>query len=137
MSRISALDNCGGVFGGVNQAAVQSAQTTQRNEELIKIIDSHGVRVTTTDTQAAVNLQVAIQLAIALVLSLTIASGDKADQIAQELFQRISTKQEQNQKMVIENSRGVSISVTDTQAAVNVQVLAQILAAIVAKISVL
>jgi spore coat protein X len=121
----------------VEQEAEQSSRTLQRSEELIIIRDSCGVDVKTTDTQAAVNLQVALQLAIAVVLSLTIADNEKAEAVAQDLLQRVQVRQVNQQRTVIENSRNVQVITTDTDVSVNIQVLVQVLLALVAKIDVL
>ncbi len=121
----------------VEQEAAQISRTLQRSDEVIIIKDSCGVDVRTTDTQAAVNLQVALQLAIAVVLSLTIADGNRAEAVAQELLQRVQVRQVNKQRTVIENSRNVHVSTTDTDVSVNIQVLVQVLLALVAKIEVL
>jgi spore coat protein X len=122
---------------GVQQSSAEVSKTVQTSEDHIIIKDSCDVTVTTTDTQASVNLQAAIQLAIALILSISIADGQQADKISQDLFQKIKTRQSVNQKTYIENSRGISVSTTDTEASVNIQVLLQVLLALVAKLDVL
>ncbi|MCX7570030.1 spore coat protein [Tumebacillus sp. DT12] len=121
----------------VVQDADQVTETVQISRELIVIKDSFDVEVKTTDTQAAVNLQVALQLAIALVLSITIADSDQAEKVRQDLFQRIESKQINNQRTVIEHSRGVRVVTTDTDVSVNIQALLQILVSLVAKIDIL
>ncbi|TCP58206.1 spore coat protein X [Tumebacillus sp. BK434] len=119
------------------QEAAQISRTLQKSDEVIIIRDSFGVDVRTTDTKAAVNLQVALQLAIAVVLSLTIADGNRAEAITQELLQKVQVKQVNKQRTVIENSRNVEVVTTDTDVAANIQVLVQVLLALVAKIEVL
>ncbi|MBL0386530.1 spore coat protein [Tumebacillus sp. ITR2] len=121
----------------VEQEAAQVSKTLQSSEEHIIIRDSCEVHVHTTDTKAAVNLQVALQLAVALVLSITIADSDDADHVAQELLQKVSVKQVSNQRTLIENSRNVRVTTTDTDVAVNIQVLLQLLVALVAKLDIL
>lgn len=120
----------------VLQEADQKADTTQVSEETIIIKDSCEIEIRSTDTQVAVNVQVALQVAIALVISLSIADSAKADRVTQDLLQRIQVKQVNNQKVVIQNSRCVSITTTDTDVAVNVQVLLQFLLALVAKLEI-
>lgn len=121
----------------IEQEGTQSSTTKQISEESIHVKDSCNVNIVTTDTKAAVNLQVAIQLAIVLVLSLTIASADRAEQITQEMIQRIQVKQTSDQKLIIENSRDVEVTTTDTEISVNIQLLLQILLALIAKIEIL
>jgi spore coat protein X len=121
----------------VEQEVEQVEETVQVSRELIIIKDSFDVDVKTTDTQAAISLQVALQLAIALVLSVTILDSDRAESVRQELLQRISTRQINRQRTVIEHSRGVRVTTTDTDVSVNVQALLQVLVALVAKIDIL
>lgn len=121
----------------VKQSAGESIRTVQSTEDHVIIKDSCDVTVTTIDVQAAVNLQIAIQLAIALVLSISIADGQQAEQIQQELTQHIKTKQIINQKTYIENSRGITVTMTDAEASVNIQLLLQVLLALVAKLEIL
>lgn len=122
--------------GNVEQDARQIENTVQKSNELILVKDSCDITVETTDTQAAVNIQAALQFAIALVIDISVASSDKGSRITQELLQKINVKQANNQKTVIENSRGVKVTTTDTDVSVNVQLLAQILAALVARINI-
>ncbi|MCX7570031.1 spore coat protein [Tumebacillus sp. DT12] len=121
----------------VDQDADQDIEDLQVSEECIIIRNSADVEVHTTDTQAAVNLQAALQVAIALVLSLTIADSDKAEAVTQDLLQKIETKQINKQKTLILNSQCVRVTTTDTDIAVNIQALLQVLVALVAKIDVL
>jgi spore coat protein X len=121
----------------VEQEATQVSKTVQASEEHIIIRDSCQVHVHTTDTKAAVNLQAALQLAVALVLSITIGDSDDADKVSQELLQRVSVRQLNHQKTLIENSRNVKVTTTDTDVAVNIQVLLQVLVALVAKLDIL
>jgi len=121
----------------VEQDADQDIEDLQVSEECIIIRNSADVEVHTTDTQAAVNLQAALQVAIALVLSLTIADSAKAEAVTQDLLQKIETKQINRQKTLILNSQCVRVTTTDTDIAVNIQALLQVLVALVAKIDVL
>ncbi|MFP7477045.1 spore coat protein [Terribacillus saccharophilus] len=121
----------------VNQSARQKSETEQYSKESIYVIDSADVEVTTTDTQAALTIQAALQAAIGVVLQLSIADSSKADQIAQELFQRATIKQKNVQKTFIKNSRKVRVTTTDTDLAVNVQLLLQVLLALLVRIDIL
>ncbi|WP_227935010.1 spore coat protein [Alkalihalobacillus deserti] len=121
----------------VEQEAVQVDKTLQFSEEYIFIKDSCDVTVSSTDTKAAVSLQASLQAAIALVISISVASSDQAEQITQELLQSTKTKQLNYQKTVIENSRNVDITTTDTQIGVNIQLLLQILLALLVNLDVL
>lgn len=121
----------------VKQEAKQKNKTQQYSEELIYIYDSADVEVTTTETQVALSIQAAIQAAIAIIISVSIADSQKADQIANELFQKSTISQVNKQKTVIKNSRGVRVTTTDTDIAVNIQVLLQILLALLVKVDLL
>nr|WP_245212810.1 MULTISPECIES: spore coat protein [Bacillus] len=81
-------------------------------------------------------MQAALQIAIALVINLTIADSKRAEQISTELFQASSIKQANRQKLVIEKSRDVSVTTTDTDVALSIQHLVQILVALVASIDI-
>ncbi|MGG7618365.1 MULTISPECIES: spore coat protein [Bacillaceae] len=119
------------------QEADQTTKSVQASYESIVIKDSCDVEVITTDTQAAINLQVALQAAIQLVISISIASSDQAEVLTQELTQKLINKQVNRQQTYIENSRGVKVTTTDTDLAVNVQVLLQVLLALVARLDIL
>jgi spore coat protein X len=121
----------------VAQVAKQKSTTQQFSEELIYIYDSCDVEVTSTETQVALSIQAALQAAITVILSVSIADSSKADQIAQELFQKSTINQVNRQKTIIKNSRGVRVSTTDTDVAANIQVLLQILLALLVKIDIL
>lgn len=135
-----ALDHCDDDKNNdtdVEQENVQKQVTKQISNEWIIVKDSEGVDVTTTDTQIAVSLQLAIQVAIVAVISITIGDNEQGNNVAQDLKQFMKTKQSNKQKTVIEGSRNVKVKTTDTDVAVNIQALLQILVAIVAKLDVL
>lgn len=134
-TRWSALDDCKNDES--TQGATQINETIQSSEEFILIKDSCKVEVTTTDTQVAVSIQVAIQVAIALVINLTIADSARAEQVTQQLLQNSVIKQANKQKLIIENSRDVTVKTTDTDVAISLQVLIQILIALLVSIDIL
>ncbi|MDF2858339.1 MAG: spore coat protein [Neobacillus sp.] len=134
-----ALDSCDnkGQEADVVQEADQVVKSSQESFEWIVIKDSEGIDVHTTDTQVAVSLQAAIQVAIAIVISITVGDSEKGNAVAQDLKQFFKNKQRNSQKTVIQGSKNVQVTTTDTQVAVNIQALLQILVAIVAKLDVL
>ncbi|PGK42292.1 spore coat protein [Bacillus anthracis] len=119
------------------EEAIQTDEIDQVSVEYIEIIDSADVQVTTTDTKAALSIQAALQAAIVVVVSISIADSEKADKITQELFQKSSIKQINRQKTFIKNSRNVTVTTTDTDIAVNIQILLQILLALLVKLNIL
>ncbi|MED2793552.1 spore coat protein [Bacillus wiedmannii] len=119
------------------EEAIQAGEIDQVSEEYIEIVDSADIQVTTTDTKAALSIQAALQAAIVVVVSISIADSEKADKITQELFQKSSIKQINRQKTLIKNSRNVTVTTTDTDIAVNIQILLQILLALLVKLNIL
>lgn len=130
-------DNSNTIDADVAQESAQVATTRQESQEWIIVKDSEGVKVHTTDTQVAVSLQLAIQAAIAAVISITILDNDQRNAVSQDLKQFMKTKQRNFQKTIIENSKNINVTTTDTDIAVNIQALLQVLVAIVAKIDIL
>lgn len=138
----SALDRCAKHpcspdEGDIVQDGQQVNKTLQQSEEYIFIKDSCDITVTTTDTKAAVQLQAALQAAIALVISISVLDSQEAEQVTQELLQSAKIKQITLQKTVIENSRNVEVTTTDTQIGINIQLLLQILIAILVNLDIL
>ncbi|AXF54776.1 spore coat protein [Salicibibacter kimchii] len=122
---------------GITQEATQTNKEVQVSEDFMLIKDSCDVNVTTTDVQAAVNLQAALQAAIVLVVRISLAGSDDAEDVTQELMQTSKIKQRTSQKTIIENSRDVNVTSTDVQVALNIQLLLQILIALVVTLDIL
>lgn len=124
-----------------NSTVVQDADAIlgngQYSIESIVVKDSCDVDVSSSDTQTALNIQVALQIAIAIVISISIADSNQADNVTQDLFAKLKSTQMNKQQVFIENSRGVNVTTTDTDIAVNIQVLLQVLIALIARIDVL
>ncbi|PWA12742.1 spore coat protein [Pueribacillus theae] len=134
----SALSDCPHPMeDGVLQNLDQVNKTSQSSEESIIIRDSCDIDVNTTSTQAAIGIQVAIQVAIAVIVEIAIADGDRREDVKQDLLQLIKIQQCNEQKTVIENSRGVRVTTTDNQVAVAAQIAVQVLVAILIAIDIL
>lgn len=134
-----ALDHCDdhkNDNADVEQEAKQHDSIKQVSDEWIIIKNSEDVHVRTTDTQAAVSLQIGIQVAIAIVLSITIGDSDRAKDVLQDFKQVSKTRQSNRQKTIVDRSKDVKITTTDTDIAINIQLLIQILVAIVATLDV-
>ena len=121
----------------INNEAEQIADIDQSSHELIVIRDSCDVTVETTDTQVAVSLQAALQVAIAIVVNITIADSSRAEKVTQELLEKAQIRQSNRQKLIIINSRSVDVTTTDTDVAISLQLLLQILVALVAQLDIL
>jgi len=135
-----ALDHCndnGNNNDGVQQNGVQAVSNKQQSYEWIIVKDSEGVEIQTTDTQAALSLQLGIQAAIAAVISVAIGDTDQGRAVAQDMKQFIKTKQRNVQKTIVEGSRNITVTTTDTDLAVNIQAMLQVLVTLVAKLDIL
>lgn len=79
----------------------------------------------------------ALQVAIAVVIRISIADGADETGVIQELLQLSDIEQTNKQQIYIENSKDVEITTSDTDVALNVQVLIQILVAIIVLLDIL
>ncbi|WP_236784865.1 spore coat protein [Alteribacter salitolerans] len=111
-------------------------KTTQLSEELIVVRNSCDVTVTTTDTKAAVNLQAALQAAIVILISISVADSDQAERITDDLMQSVKSKQISYQQVIIEGSKNVNVTTTDTQILINIQLLVQLLILVSAQLNI-
>ncbi|WP_280169450.1 spore coat protein [Priestia megaterium] len=135
-----ALDHCENKrFTGndVWQEADQIAKTEQQSFEKIIVKDSENVKVQSTDTQIAATIQAALQIAIAVVVRISIGDNEQGKGVIEELKQVSSIKQKNAQKTIVENSTNVRVKTTDTDVAVNLQLLLQVLVAILASLDIL
>lgn len=132
-----AMDYCDNNSADDPQAAEQDVEMEQKSFEVIIVRDSEGVDVNTTDTQVAVSLQLGIQAAIAAVIIATIGDSDQGRSVIQDIKQFTRSKQHNTQRTIIEGSKNVTVTTTDTDVAVNIQVLLQILVAVIAKLDIL
>ncbi|WP_251637855.1 spore coat protein [Sporosarcina sp. NCCP-2716] len=123
--------------GDITNTANVLSDIDQSSHELIVIRDSCDVTVSTSDTQIAVSLQAALQVAIAVVVNITIADSARAEKVTQELLERAQIRQANYQRLIIVNSRGVDVTTTDTDVAISLQLLLQILVALVAQLDIL
>ncbi|MCD7035000.1 spore coat protein [Metabacillus sp. GX 13764] len=123
--------------GQVSETAVQAEETIQDAEEYIYIKDSSNITIVTTNVEAALSLQAAIQTAIALAINLSIADSERAEKVTEQLLQSIFTRQIQKRKLIIINSHDVSITSLQTDAALSLQLMIQILLALLVQIGIL
>ncbi|GMA57463.1 spore coat protein X [Alicyclobacillus sacchari] len=102
----------------------------------IIVKDSENVEIASHDLQAALSLQAALELALAIVLSVSVADGNAASQVRDDLLARICTAQRIRRVIRVDNAYAVRVQVVATELAVQLQLLLQVLAAIVAKLEV-
>lgn len=121
----------------IEQEADQEIKNVQTSYEEIVIRDSCDVDVTTTDTKIAASIQASLQAALVAVISISIGSSSRAEAIVQDLMQKINVTQSNRQRVYVQNSKGVVVSTTDSFISVNIQVLLQILLALVVQLDVL
>jgi len=121
----------------VLQDGDQVSSLDQESTELIWVKESCNIEVNSTDTQVAASLQAGLELAIALVVNIAIGSSEQADGVSQELLQHVSTKQRNKQKIFIYNTKDARVTTTDTDVAINIQALLQVLVALVVMIDIL
>ncbi|MBR0614200.1 MULTISPECIES: spore coat protein [Bacillus] len=115
----------------------QVSFTKQTSEEVIIVRDSCDINVSSVDAQVAASIQVAIQTAIITITNISIADGDLADRVTQDLLQAATHKQTNRQKLVIENSRNVTVSTIDADISIAIQTLTQTLVATIVAIGIL
>ena len=120
----------------VSQEATQKVSTKQHSHEWIIVRDSEYVEVHTTDTQVALSLQLGIQAALALVINITLGDTEQGKKVAHDMKQFMRTKQHNSQRTIIENSKEIQVTTTDTDIAVNLQAMIQILVALLGQLDV-
>ncbi|MCP1145079.1 spore coat protein [Lysinibacillus endophyticus] len=119
------------------QDATEKAKTIQHSHEWIIVRDSEYVNVQTTDTQVALSLQLGIQAALAAVINITLGDTNQGKKVAHDLKQFMRTRQHNSQRTIIENSKEIQVTTTDTDIAVNLQAMIQILVALIGQLDVL
>ena len=76
-------------------------------------------------------------MAIAVVVRISIGDGDQSDSVIQDVKQFAKIKQKNAQKTIIENSTNVKVRTSDTDLAVNILLLLQVLVAILVSLEIL
>ncbi|WP_255584813.1 spore coat protein [Virgibacillus saliphilus] len=109
----------------------------QESAEIIWVKESCNITVNSTDTQAGISLQAGLQLAITLVLSITLGDSNRGEAVSNELMQNFNAEQINKQKVFICNSKDINVTTTDTDLVINIQVLLQLLLALVVIVDIL
>src|SRR5699024_7281058 len=121
----------------VSQADGQYSFMDQESAEMIWVKESCDITVDSRDTQIGVSLQASLQLAIALVLNIAIADSNRSNAISQDLMQSFNADQINKQKIFIYNTKDATVTTRDTDLAINIQVLLQLLVTLVVMVDVL
>ncbi|ALX49235.1 hypothetical protein AOX59_11950 [Lentibacillus amyloliquefaciens] len=109
----------------------------QESAELIWVKESCDIKVDSRDTQIGLSLQASLQLAISLVVNIAIADSARSEAISQDLMQSFDSDQINKQKIFIYNTKDANVTTRDTDLAINIQVLLQLLLMLVVMIDVL
>lgn len=120
----------------IMQELFQGTDTSQGIFQVVIIKDSEAVEVTLANLQAVISLQLALQLAIALVVSVSVASATATERITQDLIQSVYSRQSNISTVVIEGSRNITVTEVGAEIALNIQILLQVLVALLAKVEV-
>ncbi|UII55479.1 spore coat protein [Cytobacillus spongiae] len=119
------------------QDAAQVSDIEQRSNELIVLKNCLNVNVISTETQVAASLQAALQVAIALVINITILDSAEAERVTQDLLQYSQIQQVNRQSVYVENAKDCTIRMTDTDIAVSIQLMLQLLLALIIQLDIL
>ncbi|WP_144647169.1 spore coat protein [Priestia megaterium] len=125
-----ALDHCGTGNNGavIDQDPNAVSNVDQESFEWIIVKDSEGITVNTTDTQTVLQTQGLLQTAIATITA-TLVGNVEGKVIAEELNAILKTNQRNTQKTVIEGSKFITVTTTDTDTVANTQLVTQTLVA--------
>ncbi|SFB05750.1 spore coat protein X [Lentibacillus halodurans] len=121
----------------VSQEGGQYAFMDQESAEIIWVKESCDITVDSRDTQIGVSLQASLQLAIALVLNIAIADSGRSEAVSQDLMQYFNADQINKQKIFIYNTKDATVTTRDTDLAINIQVLLQLLITLVVMVDIL
>ncbi len=123
---------CGKHDAFINQKLDQLNLNKQLSDETIIIKDSCDIRVSTEDTQVVASVMTAVQTAIVTIVLAIIDDADLAELVSQDLLQVTANKQTNRQKLIIDNSRDVTVTTEDTDVAVLVSTAVQTLTVVIA-----
>ncbi|MCU7741452.1 carboxypeptidase regulatory-like domain-containing protein, partial [Priestia megaterium] len=124
-------NNMAFLFGTLGLSSQLSFKSTE-----IRIKNSHNIEVQLSDNQSATSLQLSLHLAIALILDMIIDNTNDDGSSIQEFIEQSSIKTTE-QIIIIDNSKDITIIVDDTDLTANLQILLQILLALLVQIDIL
>ncbi|WP_394549210.1 carboxypeptidase regulatory-like domain-containing protein [Priestia aryabhattai] len=111
-----------------SQISFKSTETWIRN--------SHNIEVQLSGNQIANYLQLSLHLAIALIVDMITDNTNNDGAFTQEFIEQLSIKTTE-QIIIIDNSKDITIIVDDTDLTANLQILLQILLALLVQIDIL
>ncbi|PFB01103.1 hypothetical protein CN383_12155, partial [Priestia megaterium] len=114
--------------------ALQSQVSFKSTETWIK--NSHNIKIQLSDNQSANSLQLSLNLAISLILNIISDTTNSDDLVMRKSIQQSIIKADK-QGIVIENSRDITIITNDTDSISNIQLLLQVLVALLVQIDIL
>lgn len=121
----------------VSEEEGQYSFMEQESAEMIWVKESCNITVDSTDTQAGLSLQASLQLAITLVLNITIGDTNRSESVSQDLMQYFNADQINKQKIFIYNSKDATVTTTDTDLVINIQILLQLLVTLIVMVDIL
>ena len=76
-------------------------------------------------------------MAIAVVVNISIDDATRAERVTIELLEKTQIQQTNRQKLIIVNSRDVEVTTEDTDVAISLQLLLQVLVAVIVQLDIL
>ncbi|AGX06105.1 MULTISPECIES: spore coat protein [Bacillaceae] len=116
---------------------VQGTNMGQYSKESIVLKNCLNVEVNSSETQVAASLQAALVVAIVIVINISIADGGQAERITEDLLQFTQINQSNRQSVYIENAKDCTVNLEDTQVALTLNLLIQVLLALVIELEIL
>jgi spore coat protein X len=116
---------------------VQGTNMGQFSRESIVLKNCLNVEVNSSETQVAASLQAALVVAIVIVINISIADGGQAERITEDLLQFTQINQSNRQSVYIENAKDCTVNLEDTQVALTLNLLIQVLVALVVELEIL
>ncbi|MEN8701563.1 spore coat protein [Bacillus infantis] len=116
---------------------VQGTNMGQFSRESIVLKNCLNVEVNSSETQVAASLQAALVVAIVIVINISIADGGQAERITEDLLQFTQINQSNRQSVYIENAKDCTVNLEDTQVALTLNLLIQVLLALVVELEIL
>ncbi|WEA47251.1 carboxypeptidase regulatory-like domain-containing protein [Priestia aryabhattai] len=121
--------------GKLVQEILDQLFSISTNITSIWIKDSYKVKIQSTDTQIATSLQLSLQLVIALVVNIIVEDTNTGNHRKEK--QQSNTEQINNRKIIIDNSKDVTVLITDMDFVSSIEILLQILLVLLAQLAVL
>ncbi|MEI2340257.1 spore coat protein, partial [Priestia megaterium] len=121
--------------GKLVQEILDQLFSISTNITSIWIKDSYKVKIQSTDTQIATSLQLSLKLVIALVVNIIVDDTNTGNHRKEK--QQSNAEQINNRKIIINNSKDVTVLITDIDFVSSIEILLQILLVLLVQLDVL